>query len=1704
MLPFLVFSVAAQLRTTWREASNEYFNNGDSLSFVLNGAKNTVELTDDGFILSSKGYITDEFKPDTDRPVMLQFGPTALLEFRDDTKDFIQQFSSVAYNPLGKPHIATIEYDRTFRVYNRMNKIVWEWPETHAKKQQLELTRGALDIYDNYLRRGEYLMSKDGRWFVYLNRYGALIDNNGNVLNKNGVSSFELPCILEMTPYGGIYIADKTGTRLTTFIEDPVDTPLPIAGSVLLSVTDKGVLQRNDGKVLFDLSAKGEPINSNYFPLISVDQGFCVTQNGARLTMEVCTAGNFKQLFSYHGDYFRVLSDPSKCVARSDTSLVVTDCSADLEKIIFSNVMQDGTIRTKDNMCFDNSGDEVKLSSCELWETNKNMFTWTQNYVNPQKLKFMHIYNSDKSLLISSYANGWWNGNLSEILPLRLMNENDNVKWAFDDAKRLRFSPSPAYCMQVYRDTVIPQTCNETTSTWTYVNNKIYDQGKFNCLVQDNDNIKFGRCKAEPGNVWYMLDTPAINPGHNTTNGDYKPTDMYSMFDGKLLGKLGIDNMGHLHKEDFCYSPELREIACDNQNLGKFAYQDHQLHLKDTNLVVNSNFQLEDNIYAPTQFIAVGNYTVTKGPQSNIYNLQDGTCLGIVNGKLRTKDCNTAENFFVGTDNKIGMSINIDFCLDGDKTTLCEHSKPFKTVRPIIEYTDGQCLTASGLKECGGSDYFSLNKTDILPKNMLFDNIYQLGGDQCIGVDDNQRAVPTICDNKWKWAFANGKIRSKNNPFQCLEKNANNKIVYAPCDATVWKDNTLVDNSFSTDGQCLTSDTQYYVGRCSGLPTQRYSFNNKTTIREFTKLISYDNSYCLQADSDAVSVQKCLDDDRQKWSYGTDGSVLHVSGRCLGNQGKLEDCGITKWAWDNKLLKYNNKCLTSNLAMEPCTQEVRMKWEFTKALDVPVNKFYTIYHLSNDDCLISCDAKIAITGGHMYDGSNPNRCYDSKLQSILCVLDTAKWSFDNNQITYDKQCLSKDSLLEDCNNNRADQMWGTERIVIDTPFESFAPPLAVTNVSHLIIPDANNTEIKFTLDKNNFIRSELNPYYCLDASANFGPCDKAIPWSRQLVSNTLCFDGKQTVPCNDDLRQKWYLGKPPVTLEYREYVNFANGLCLTPGNGKAILDKCNENSQWAIDENDHLRTKNGLCLESTLNLENVCDTTWYYDDMHIVESPFLVFPPFPRPKKALEAEGSNLVLKTYTNVPSQRFGDRSQVPPNNLIFEEITHISAKRCLGRDTATDILQIYDCNGQDNQGFSIQNGQIRIKADPAKCLQQDLHFTTDCVANTWDYDRNTGRIQYVPSGGVLDAGRGPYLNPTWFGNSWQVFGPRSRWVPDNLVFEEITHIATRKCLDADSTTNILQTRDCNNAGNQKLSVQNGQIRAQQDPTKCLQQDLHFTTNCVANTWDYDRNTGRIQYVPSRGVLDAGNGLYLNPTWVGNSWQVFGPRSQIPDNLVFEEITHIATRKCLDRNAAADVLQIYDCNGTGNQGFSIQNGQIRVKVDPVKCLQQDLHFTTDCVADTWDYDRNTGRILHIPSRGVLDAGNGLYLYPTWVGNSWQVFGDRSRWASDYKNIRSLQWNLIFNNVNEAAIASKESWSKFSYANGKFYIPDKGVMYCLTVNVNNLAVLTTNCGAAVEWTIVGDSIRTGGQCLDTRNNKLGANIGLWGCNGTPAQYWKF
>ena len=1264
MLALLLGIVAAQTPNTWVSGSDhKYFNQGNELAYNFNGITNKAGMTRDGFYVSTNGYVTDQYKPNTDKLFFLQFGNNALLEFRDDTKDFGEVFANVGYDASQGPFTAAIEYDRTFRVYNRMNNIIWEWPNYVNKKQSLEITEnGGVKIYNNFLRRGEYLVSPNKNWFIYLNTFGALIDNNGNVLNKDTVSAIESPRILEMNRYGSLQILDKTGNVISTLLDVTPPNPPPVTISTTMFITDDGVLQESNGFVIRDLSASGKSIGENYFPIISVDLGTCLTRVGGKLLMQACKVGNYDQLFTYSSDYFRVLSDPSKCVTRTNNQLIVGNCNKAAQNIIFTNVMKDGTIRTKDNMCFDSTATEVKLSSCEFWETNKNTFTWTQNYVNPKNLEFMHIYNSDKSLLISEYANGWINGNLSETLPLKLMNENDNVKWAFDSANRLRFSPSPAYCMQVAYDYVIPAACNSTSTTWQYVNNKLYDSNKFNCLTQDGTNVKYKRCNGQQDSAttWYMLDTPSNNPGHNTTVGDYKLVDTYSMFSGALFGKFAIDDVGHLHQDDFCYSPDLKQIACNDPNLGKFVYENNQIKLVNSNLVINDKFQLENNMFTFTQYIKMGDYKVFQGVQNKIYNLKDAnTCLGLDNGIVRSKNCNDAENFYIKDNKKIALSSNSDFCLDGDKATLCSNAKPFKVTGPTLVYDNDMCLSGTGLKQCNGVEFYSLNKNDVLPGNMLYDNIYNLGTEFCVGVDANNRAVPSTCE--MKWTFNQGKIRSMQNPFMCLEKDSNNKITYAPCSTTVWKDNTLSDNSFTTDRMCLTSDTQYYVGRCSGLPTQRYSFNKNTPIREFTKLISYDNNKCAQANPDGtVIMQQCLDLDVQKWSYGSDGSILNVNGQCLGNNAKLEDCGITVWLYADKALQVNNKCLTDRMTMEACTQDISQKWFFGKNLNVPPGSFYTVYNLNSDKCLINCDAKVAIVNGQLIDGSNPNRCFDGKLQSILCDGANTTWALTDNFLKYDNACLSKDLVFGECNPNDVNLMWGTGKVPLSYTWESFTPPLML-NGSHLI---AGQDKVQFAIDSNSFIRNSLNPVYCLDNTATFGSCDRAAKWNRDLVSGTLCFNGNSTAPCNGAPNQKWHLGT-----------------VVTP-------------------------TK----------------------------------------------------------------------------FEEITLISQKKCIGM--FGDMLKLLDCNGGKEQLISVEGGRIRTQQDPTKCLNKDLKFTNECIANTWTYDVALGRIQYVPSGAVLDGGAGLYLYPTWLGNGWQVFGPRSRWPVDNyrnikslqwnLIFNNVDSIA------------------------------------------------------------------------------------------------------------------------------------------------------------------------------------------------------------------------------------------------------------------------------------------------------------------------------------------
>jgi hypothetical protein len=79
--------------------------------------------------------------------------------------------------------------------------------------------------------------------------------------------------------------------------------------------------------------------------------------------------------------------------------------------------------------------------------------------------------------------------------------------------------------------------------------------------------------------------------------------------------------------------------------------------------------------------------------------------------------------------------------------------------------------------------YIFRNETlcwDILPKNAIYDYLYELNSTFCVGIDSNNRTVPVACANSSKWTFSNEKVRNEKNPFSCLEVDSNNYVVSLP------------------------------------------------------------------------------------------------------------------------------------------------------------------------------------------------------------------------------------------------------------------------------------------------------------------------------------------------------------------------------------------------------------------------------------------------------------------------------------------------------------------------------------------------------------------------------------------------------------------------------------------------------------------------------------------------------------------------------------------------------------------------------------------------------------------------------------------------------------------------------------------------------------------------------------------------------------
>ena len=386
------------------------------------------------------------------------------------------------------------------------------------------------------------------------------------------------------------------------------------------------------------------------------------------------------------------------------------------------------------------------------------------------------------------------------------------------------------------------------------------------------------------------------------------------------------------------------------------------------------------------------------------------------------------------------------------------------------------------------------------------------------------------------------------------------------------------------------------------------------------------------------------------------------------------------------------------------------------------------------------------------------------------------------------------------------------------------------------------------------------------------------------------------------------------------------------------------------------------------------------------------------------ADGSNIQLYTCDGNADQKW--EWTLPPERPEPDSAHHYRivglGDKCLDvldGDTSNGAnVQLYDCNGNENQSWTYDASTTEIKGLEDKCLDVE-HASTDNGANIqlydcnggdgqkWNYDASTGEIKGIGDH-CVDVAHSTPEN----GNNIHMWdchgGANQKWtwlvlfdVPDPGVLYRIATPSGDLCIDAPGDGTGVKLQECDGGEHQVWihDASSGAIETLDG--RCLaasgDSDVDIAA-CNGNdnqAWTYDAFDGAIEGPNATCLATAdpsptsgtsvqrqdcdGNHVWL---WIATEVPIYYSEPVYPLN--YNVIG--PGGKCLDVHNAEHPqganVQLYECNDGENQG--------------------------------WTHNDSTGEILGIAGKclDVHDAGGG--------GDNVQIYGcndgDNQEWAYD------------------------------------------------------------------------------------------------------------
>jgi hypothetical protein len=138
-------------------------------------------------------------------PISLSLGSNGQFTVQDSEGQSLRDLIRFNQDGMGAdngPFVATVDYDRKFRIRNAYDAIMMEFPSVSRKAQYLDST-GL-----NFISGLDYISSPDGKWSLSITKKGQVVTNTGYVFNNVPNSAVNEPRILILESDGALKLYD--------------------------------------------------------------------------------------------------------------------------------------------------------------------------------------------------------------------------------------------------------------------------------------------------------------------------------------------------------------------------------------------------------------------------------------------------------------------------------------------------------------------------------------------------------------------------------------------------------------------------------------------------------------------------------------------------------------------------------------------------------------------------------------------------------------------------------------------------------------------------------------------------------------------------------------------------------------------------------------------------------------------------------------------------------------------------------------------------------------------------------------------------------------------------------------------------------------------------------------------------------------------------------------------------------------------------------------------------------------------------------------------------------------------------------------------------------------------------------------------------------------------------------------------------------